>query len=210
MAVRRRIGFAAPLVVVVACGGAQVRTDPDEAAHRERLPPAPAPVVVAVAADPAEVAPPLVLPPDVPAPIVPEPIPPAPADACLRPAEAYRRYRVYCNPPPRPANVCADPAEAYRLYGITCNPPSPPVATPIEADVVDVQPDTVGARIVIAKGADDGLVVGMRGDLVVGQQKVRGSQFRLESVQRRHATARVKMTASEIRQLVPRVRIARD
>ena len=200
----RRRSFAAPLVIVVACGAPQRAAAPEPApvpasasADEEDADDADAevarwsqpPRIVAVAARPDEVAPPLET-----------PLPPPPPIVEARPP-----------PPPRPvppADVCRDPGEAWTVWRVTCNPPptvNPPPSR--QGKVVDLRVDGDAVIVTIGIGRDDGVDRGARAVLVDGKGRpVRGGDFVIVNVTSRTARGKVRLALDEVRQY-DRVRV---
>ncbi len=188
----RRRAFAAPLVIVVACGAPQRAAEAptpadedDEDADAEVARWSQPPRIVAVAARPDEVAPPL---------DTPLPLPPPPPIVEERPP-----------PPPRPVppfDVCRDPGQAWEKWRVTCNPPptvNPP--PPRLGKVVDLRVDGDAVIVVIALGTDDGVDRGARGALVDGKGRpVRGGDFVIVNVTSRTARGKLRLSLDEIRQ----------
>lgn len=187
---RRRI-FAAPLVIVLACGprgpGARGPERDDEAE-------AEAGTAETAAATPA---------PATPASAAPAPSTTAPSDATTAPPTAIPDEP----PPPRPPtdreqleraiDECADPGRAYREHGTLCNPPSQIVVVGAVIDVKVVAGDRT--MLTFALGTRDGIRDGDQAVLLDGdRQPVRGGAFVVERVTAVAGTGTVALTPAQI------------
>ncbi len=181
---RRRI-FAAPLVIVLACGprGPGTRTpdgdDETEARAAETTAgtsAAPAPSTGATS-EPTAVA-------DEPPTAIPDEPPPA-----RPPTDREQRERAI--------DECADPGRAYREHGTLCNPPSQIVVVGAVIDVKVLAGDRT--MLTFALGTRDGIRDGDQAVLLDGdRQPVRGGAFVVERVTAVAGTGTVALTPAQI------------
>lgn len=181
---RRRI-FAAPLVIVLACGprgpGARTPDGDDETEARAAettagTSAAPAPSTGATS-EPTAVA-------DEPPTAIPDEPPPA-----RPPTDREQRERAI--------DECADPGRAYREHGTLCNPPSQIVVVGAVIDVKVVAGDRT--MLTFALGTRDGIRDGDQAVLLDGdRQPVRGGAFVVERVTAVAGTGTVALTPAQI------------
>lgn len=182
---RRRI-FAAPLVIVLACGprGPGTRTpEGDDETEAE-----------AGAAETAAATP---------APATPASAAPAPSTGATSEPTAAADEPPTSRPPTdreqleRAIDECADPGRAYREHGTLCNPPSQIVVVGAVIDVKVLAGDRT--MLTFALGTRDGIRDGDQAVLLDGdRQPVRGGAFVVERVTAVAGTGTVALTPAQI------------